>query len=146
MSQSRRKYEDVKVGDALGPQEIFLSKDQVRAYARTTGMWVPRFADDEGARKEGLPGMITPGNMSLALLSKLVTDWLGSSDARLVRVGTTYRQPVLPDHTIILQGFVTHTNDAERTADMDIWIENEDSERLVIGTATVQFGKSNVQE
>src|SRR5579884_896876 len=93
-------------------------------------------------RKEGLPGMITPGNMSLALLSKLVTDWLGSSDARLVRVGTTYRQPVLPDHTIILQGFVTHTNDADRTADMDIWIENEEAERLVIGTATVQFGKS----
>ncbi len=142
MPQSQRKYEDVKVGDALGPQELFLSKEQVRAYARTTGMWVPRFTDDEGARKEGLPGMITPGNMILALLSKLVTDWLGSSDARLVRVGTTYRQPVLPDHTIILQGFVTHTNDADRTADMDIWIENEEAERLVIGTATVQFGKS----
>jgi acyl dehydratase len=142
MSQSQTTYEDVKIGDALGPQEMFLSKDQVRDYARTTGMWVPRFTDDEGARKEGLPGMITPGNMSLALLSKLVTDWIGASDAKLARVGTTYRQPVLPDQTIVLQGFVTHTNDAERTAEMDIWIENEEAERLVIGTATVQFGKS----
>jgi acyl dehydratase len=139
MPLSRRTYQDVKIGDALGPQEILLSKDQVRSYARTTGMWVPRFTDDEGARKEGLPGMITPGNMSLALLSKLVTDWIGASDAKLVRVGTTYRQPVLPDQTIILQGFITHTNDAERTTEMDIWIENEDAERLVIGTATVQF-------
>jgi acyl dehydratase len=142
MTQSRKNYPDVKIGDALGPEEMLLSKDQVRAYARTTGMWVPRFTDDEGARKEGLPGMITPGNMSLALLSKLVTDWIGASNAQLVRVGTTYRQPVLPDHTIVLQGFVTHTDDAERTAEMDVWIENEDAEKLVIGTATVQFAKS----
>jgi len=134
-------YQDVQIGDALGPQELFLSKDQVRAYARTTGMWVPRFTDDEGARKEGLPGMITPGNMSLALLSKLVTDWIGESNAKLVRLGTTYRQPVIPDHTIVLQGFVTHTDDAERTAEMDIWIEDEDTERLVIGTATVKFAE-----
>ena len=134
-------YDEVQIGDALGPEEMYLSKDQVRAYARATGMYVPRFTDDEGARKEGLPGMITPGNMSLAILSKLVTDWVGASGARMVRLGTTYRQPVLPDHTIALHGFVTHKNDADHTAEMDVWIENEDGERLVIGTASVQFPK-----
>jgi acyl dehydratase len=135
-----KRYEDVQVGvDALGPLEMFLSKDQVRNYARTTGMWAPRFTDDEGARKEGLPGMIAPGNMSLAILSRLVTDWIGNSGARLIRLGTTYRQPVLPDHTITLQGFVTHKNDEERTVEMDVWMESEEAERLVIGTATVQF-------
>jgi acyl dehydratase len=141
MAETLKRYQDVQIGDALGPEEVFLSKAQVRAYASTTGMWVPRFTDDEGARKEGLPGMITPGNMSLAMLSRLVTDWIGSSGAKLVRLGTTYRQPVLPDHTIVLQGFVTHRNDADLTAEMDVWIENEDAERLVIGTATVQFAE-----
>ncbi|MGH7986647.1 MAG: MaoC/PaaZ C-terminal domain-containing protein [Candidatus Binataceae bacterium] len=137
-----KRYEDVEIGvDALGPLEILLSKDQVRNYARATGMWVPRFTDDEGAKKEGLPGMIAPGNMSLAILSRLVTDWIGHGDAKLIRLGTTYRQPVLPDHTITLQGFVTHKNDEERTVDMDLWMESEEAERLVIGTATVQFLK-----
>jgi acyl dehydratase len=136
-----KDFDQIQIGDALGPEEFFLSKDQVRAYARTTGMWVPRFTDDEGARKEGLPGMITPGNMSLAILSKLVTDWVGMGGARMVRLGTTYRQPVIPDHTITLQGFVTHKNAEDRTAEVDIWIENEEAERLVIGTATVQFPK-----
>ena len=140
-NNTQRRYEDVQIGDQLGPEEIHLSKDQVRSYARATGMWVPRFTDDEGARKEGLPGMITPGNMSLAVMSKLVTDWIGTSGARMVRLGTTYRQPVIPDHTISLHGFVTAKNDDERTAEMDVWIENEDAERLVIGTATVQFPK-----
>ncbi len=132
-------FESVKIGDTLGPQEFFLSKDQVRAYARTMGIWVPRFTDDEAARKEGLPGMITPGNMSLAILSKLVTDWIGTSGAQLTRMGTTYRQPVLPDHTITLQGFVTDKNETSHSAEMDIWLENEDGERLVIGTASVHF-------
>jgi len=136
-----KSYEDVQIGEALGPEEMYLSKDQVRSYARATGMWVPRFTDDEGARKEGLPGMITPGNMSLAVLSKLVTDWVGTSGARMIRLGTTYRQPVLPDHTITLHGFVTHKNDDDRTAEMDVWIESDENERLVIGTATVQFPK-----
>jgi acyl dehydratase len=134
------RYEDVNIGDALGPAEMFLSKDHVRAYAKAMGMWAPRFTDDEAARKEGLPGMITPGNMSLAILSKLVTDWIGTNSAKMIRIGTTYRQPVRPDRTITLQGYVTHKNDADRTVEMDVSIQNEDAEGLVIGTATVQFG------
>jgi acyl dehydratase len=132
-------YADVNIGDELGPTEMHLSKDQVRQYARAMGMWVPRFTDDEAARKEGLPGMITPGNMSLAILSKLVTDWIGAGAAKMTRLGATYRQPVIPDHTISLHGFITHKNDDDRTVEVDIWLENEDAERLVIGTATVQF-------
>jgi acyl dehydratase len=139
MADAARGFDAVKVGDTLGPQTIFLSKAQVRTYARTCGMDVPRFTDDEGARKEGLPGMIAPGNLSLALLSRLVTEWIGSSGARLSRLGTTYRQPVQPDQTIALDGFVTHVEPAEKSVEIDVWIENEDAERLVIGTASVEF-------
>ena len=52
----------------------------MRTYANNVGMAnVPRFTDDEGARKEGLPGMILPGNMSAALIGKLVGDWAGKA-------------------------------------------------------------------
>ncbi len=134
-----KTFEDIHVGDTLGPLEMFLSKDQSRNYARTFAMDAPRFTDDEGARKEGLPGMIIPGNMSLGLLTKLVTDWIGTSGARVTRIGTTYRVPVQPDHTLTLNGFVTTAEPKERIAEIDVWIENEEAERLVTGTATVQF-------
>ena len=133
------KFDAVQIGDTLGPQEIYLSKDQVRTYARTCGMDVPRFTDDEGARKEGLPGMIAPGNLSLGLLSRLVTDWIGQSGARLARLGTTYRQPVQPDRTITLNGFVIDLEPAGKRVEIDVWIENEDAEKLVIGTASIEF-------
>ncbi|HXN85369.1 MAG TPA: MaoC/PaaZ C-terminal domain-containing protein [Candidatus Binataceae bacterium] len=135
------RFEDVQIGTAIGPEEIFISKDQTRMYARSSGLDAPRFTDDEGAKKEGLPGMILPGNMSLSLLTKLVTDWIGNNDARMIRLGTTYRVPVQPDHTLTLQGFITNTYPDTRQCEIDIWIENEEAERLVTGTATVEFSK-----
>jgi len=134
-----KKFEDLHIGDTLGPLQLSVSRDQTRAYARAFLLDAPRFTDDEGARKEGLPGMILPGNLSLSLLTKLVTDWIGESGAKLMRLGTTYRQPVQPDETLTLQGFVTNANAADRSAEIDVWIETAEADRLVIGTATVQF-------
>jgi acyl dehydratase len=135
-----RKMDEINIGDTVGPEALFLSKDRVRAYCNAAGLaGVPRFTDDEGARKEGLPGMITPGNMSAALVGKLVTDWARPFNGRLARIGTTYRSPVLPEHNLSLQGFITQVDRAEHTAELDIWIENEDGDRLVTATATVKF-------
>ncbi len=135
------KFADVQIGSAIGPEQIFISKDQCRRYARACGLDAPRFTDDEGAKKEGLPGMILPGNFSLGLLSKLVTDWIGNSRAKLTRLGTTYRVPVQPDRTLVLQGFITNANPEQRECEIDVGIENEEAERLVTGTATVVFSE-----
>jgi peroxisomal enoyl-CoA hydratase 2 len=128
------RFDDVLEGDELGPVEHFLSKDQVRAYVRAIDHEFPRFTDDEEARREGLPGMITPGNMSLGLLATLVDDWAGPGTLR--RLGATFRGLVLPDRTIRLCGAVTHKDEASRTVELDVWIESDEGERLVIGTAT----------
>src|SRR5262245_32138218 len=130
-----RRFDEVEEGDELGPLSHYLSKDQVRAYARAVDHYYPRFTDDEGARREGLPGMITPGNMSMGLLATLVTGWAGPG--RLRRLGTTFRGLVLPDRTIRLCGAVTQKDDATRAVELDVWIESDEGERLVIGTATV---------
>lgn len=134
-----KSFEDISIGDPLGPEDLLITKEKTRTYARDCWMDLPRFTDDEGARKEGLPGIIVPGNMSLALLSKLVTDWLNESGGRLVRLSTTYRMPVYPDCSVTLQGFVTRVDESKRSVEIDVWMENEDAERLVIGTASVQF-------
>ena len=128
-------FEDTEEGDELPGLDVFLSKDQVRRYARTAGMYVPRFTDDEGARAEGLPGMIAPGVMSMGLLARMISDW--NPAAQVKRIGTTFRSPVLPDRDVHLRGAVTQKNEADHTAECDLWIENDDGERWVIGTATV---------
>jgi acyl dehydratase len=133
-----RAFDDVEEGDELPVRELFLAKDQVRAYARAALQWAPRFTDDEGARREGLPGMITPGNMSMGLLATLVEDWAGPGTLR--RLGTTFRGLVLPGRTIRLCGTVTEKRAEARTVELDVWLESDEGERLVIGTATVALG------
>jgi len=128
-------FDAVAEGDELPVRDLFLAKDMVRAYARAANQWAPRFTDDEGARQEGLPGMITPGNMSMGLLAAAIEAWAGTGALR--RLGTTFRGLVLPDRTVRLCGTVTEKDDAARTVELDVWLENEDAERLVIGTATV---------
>ena len=130
-------FDAVQEGDELPVREVFLDKDQVRAYARAAGQWSPRFTDDEGARKEGLPGMITPGNMSMGLLTTLVETWAGPGT--LHRLGTTFRGLLLPGRRIRLCGTVTEKSEPARTVELDVWIETDDGERPVIGTATVRM-------
>ncbi len=130
-----RSFDEVEEGDELPTRELFLEKDQVRAYARAANQWSPRFTDDEGARREGLPGMITPGNMSLGLLTSLIEAWAGPGVVR--RLGATFRGLVLPGRTIRLCGTVTQKDERARTVELDVWLESDEGERLVIGTATL---------
>jgi acyl dehydratase len=79
--------------------------------------------------------MIAPGVMSMGLLARMISDW--NPAAMVKRIGTTFRSPVLPDQNVHLRGAVTQKNEADHTAECDIWLENDDGERWVIGTATV---------
>jgi acyl dehydratase len=130
-------WDDLDIGDALPTREVFLSKDQVRAYAQAAGMMAARFTDDEGARREGLPGMIAPGNMTMGLLSQLATDW--SVGFTLRRLGVTFRGLVRPDQLLRLHASIIgkQAADGAHTVELDVWLEAADGERPVTGTATV---------
>jgi acyl dehydratase len=81
--------------------------------------------------------MIAPGNMSMGLLATFVERWAGAGSLR--RLGTTFRGLVLPGNRITLYGAVTQKNDADRTVELDVWIESHEGERVVVGTATVRL-------
>ncbi len=130
-------FDTVEEGDEIPPTERALGKSDVREYARVNGIDFARFTDDEGARKEGLPGMIAPGNMSMGLLATFVERWAGAGSLR--RLGTTFRGLVLPGNPITLYGVVTQKDETVRTVELDVWLESHEGERLVIGTATVQL-------
>ena len=131
------RFDTVEEGDELPVQELFLEKDQVRAYARAANQWAPRFTDDEGAKQEGLPGMITPGNMSLGLIAMMIERWAGLGG--LKRLGLTFRGLVIPGRTIRLCGAITEKHAERRSVELDVWLESPEGERWVIGTATVEL-------
>jgi acyl dehydratase len=132
---SGRSYEAVEFGEELPAQTPDVSLANVRRFTRAAGMTFPRFHDHEAARKEGLPGAIVPGIMSQGILAALIHRW--APTARIVRIDTVFRAPVLVDSKPLARGVVTDKNDAERTLEIDLTIQNEAHESPVVGTATV---------
>lgn len=130
-------FETIEPGDELSPLEIELSSAYVRDHALAMGMDAARFTDEEGAKAEGLPGQITPGNMSLGLLSRTLLAWL--SGARLVRIGTTFRGLARAGTVARVQAMITEKDEETRRVECDVWMESQGGDRLVIGTATLAF-------
>ena len=125
------------VGDDLPPLHVTLSGAEVRRYAEAADMPGGRFMSDEAAKAEGLPGQIVPGNLSLALFSRLLTQW--SAGLQVQRLSATYRALVRPNVALTVHAVVTekHTSSAGTSLECDLILENADGERLVTGTARV---------
>lgn len=130
-------FDKVDVGDELPPLQLTLAGEKVRAYAQSANMPGGRFMSDAEAQAEGLPGQIVPGNLSLALFSRLLTEW--GDGVRLKRLSATFRALVRPGIALRLSAVVTekHSSDHGNFLECDLVLENTDGERLVTGTATV---------
>ncbi len=132
-------FENIEVGDELPAMRLTLTPDQVRHYAEAANMPGRRFMDDDAARAEGLPGQIAPGNLSLALLSRLVTDW--SPDIAPIRLSATFRGLVRPNRALTVRGVVTekHASAHGNFIECDLVLESAEGDRWVTGTATVRL-------
>lgn len=134
-------FEDVEIGDSIGPLERTVTTEQVREFL---GIWRrerndARFIDAEAARREGLPGPMVPGAINMALLSQLITSW--SPWARLKKLDVVFRQVVLHNTPLLVTGLVTDKDvvDGERLLYCDVFIQDAQGGRLVIGQATVSL-------
>jgi len=135
-------FDTVDVGDELPPLQLTLSGPQVRDYALAANMPGGRFMSDEEAKAEGLPGQIAPGNLSLALFSRLLTAW--EAGARIKRISATFRAIVRPNVALVLSAVITekHSSEDGNFLECDLMLENADGERLVTGTATLELAGS----
>jgi acyl dehydratase len=136
---SAAAFDQVDVGDELPPIQVTLSSGQVKDYALAANMPGGRFMSDEEARAEGLQGQIVPGNLSMALFSRLITDW--NPEATLVRLSATFRGLVHPNRPLAVHGVITekHASDHGNFLECDLILQNVEGERLVTGTATVRL-------
>ena len=127
------------VGDELPRLQLTLSSEQVRGYAQAARMPGGRFESDEAARREGLPGQIVPGKLSMALFCRLIAESLPGSN--LLRLNATFRGIVRPGQPLSIHGVVTERReDTDGVAlECDLMLEGPDGDRWVTGTATVRL-------
>ena len=134
-------YDDVDLGDEVGPVERVVTDDQVIEFTQVWGReeGPTRFTSREKAQSEGLPEAIVPGAMNIAIMSQLITAW--SPTVRLVKLDVVFRSPVLHNRPLTLRGMITDKDivDGEPQIECDVTMENEEGTPNVIGKATVSL-------
>lgn len=147
----QRFFEDVEVGEEFNTSYKPEAAHVAQFFALTgsgrggggDGGSSSRFQSASTAKSEGLASPIVPGNMSLGLLTRLVTDWMGS-EGHLRTVDVSYRRPVHHGDDLKGVGLVTHHDvdeNGEAIVELDIYLENQRGERPLQGTATVELPK-----
>ena len=127
-----------EVGDVLPPFVRQTGLANWNRYAAVNYEFVPFHMDDEAGRAAGYPSAFGMGNLQWAYLHNLLRNWLGQ--AGLIRnLAVKYRAANIKGQTLAARGVVTAVRDeaGERVIDLDVWIENQDGERMAPGAATV---------
>jgi acyl dehydratase len=141
MSADGVYYDDVDLGDEVGPVVRTVSDDQVIEFTQVWGReeGPTRFTSREKAQSEGLPEAIVPGAMNIAIMSQLITAW--SPTVRLVKLDVVFRSPVLHNRPLTLRGMITDKDivDGKPQIECDVTMENEEGTPHVIGKATVSL-------
>jgi len=91
------RYDDVEVGDQVGPVAVPITRADLVRYAGASGDFNPIHWNERFAREVGLPDVIAHGMFTMALAARLVTTWAGEPSA-LVDYGVRFTRPVVvPD-------------------------------------------------
>ena len=132
-----RYYEEIELGEEIGPLEKTVNPDAVAAYCKVWGRPIPnRFTDVEIAKKVRLSGPIVPGQMTLAMMAQLFVDW--SPNVALKLLDVVYRQPV-PHGRVLITGLVTDKRyeHGEYLVECDVRLSNEEHGTMIGGRAVV---------
>tara|TARA_A100001037_G_scaffold298589_1_gene322590 strand:- start:256 stop:675 length:420 start_codon:yes stop_codon:yes gene_type:complete len=128
---------DVEFGmelDAFNPNTSIKSTSKF-AEAVGWGGGLNRFTDHDAAKKEGLPGALVPGLLTMGFLTSMIHRW--APTAMVHTIDTVFRAPLLADGDVELSGVVTDIDEVERVVELDLSVKNAQGDTSVFGTAKV---------
>jgi acyl dehydratase len=91
--------------------------------------------DIEAARKAGFRAPIAAGEQSYALVANFLVDLFGIAFLRGGKLEAVFVKPVFYGQRLTVHARVSART--ESAAELEVWVENEDRERMLSGKATV---------
>jgi len=138
MAKEQVYFEDVEVGMALPPLHKTPSNTLLFLYSAIT--WNPQriHYDKDYTLTEGYRDIIVHGPLRGAFLSQLLTGWIGEAGT-LKKLSYTNREIAYVNESLKCQGTVTRqwTENGVGYVECEIWVENEQGNRMTVGNATV---------
>jgi len=112
-----------------------ITREDLKRYAAASGDPNPMHTDEEFARNAGYPGVFAHGMLSMGYLGEFLVQAGGVGSIRRFRA--RFAKLTWPGDVVTCRGRVTAVRDegAARLVDCDIWTENQEGERKLVGAA-----------
>jgi acyl dehydratase len=135
---SNVSFEQVSVGDSIPELSLPpISKVGLAMYAGASGDFNPIHLDEDQAKANGLPGIIAHGMLSMALLGRVLTQWVPPRNIR--SFSTRFVSMALLGDVITCKGTITAKSEdgGDNLVDLEMTAENQKGDKTLVGAATV---------
>jgi hydroxyacyl-ACP dehydratase HTD2-like protein with hotdog domain len=134
-------WDDAREGQELPSIAVQPGTVQLTMYSAITGIFHRIHYDAPYAiEHDKLPGVLVHGPLHGALISRVVTDWMGPRGF-LRKIGWQNRGMAVVGERLTCKGVVSkkYVENGEHLVMCDIWDENARGEKLVAGSAVVRL-------
>ncbi len=138
MNRRQRYFEDIEVGEGIPDRVRVPTRAQLFMYSAVSWNVHRIHYDQDYAKSEGHRTVLVHGPLQGAFLGQYLTDWAGP-EGRLRKIGWINRGRAFAEEPYIIKGRVKAKRNAagEDLVECEIWSENQDGERLIVGEATI---------
>jgi acyl dehydratase len=137
-SEAVRWYEDVAVGDRLGPLTRETSRLQLAVYTAASRDISLIHLDPELARASGLPDVIVQGSLKAAFLASLATAFAGEYGT-VRRLTVQYRGVDVPGTPVVAHGVVERLDPERGFVECRVWLESAAGDEATRGSASIEL-------
>jgi acyl dehydratase len=131
-------YGDVQVDSEITTLIKHPTTRQMVKWAGATDEYYEIHYDKDFATSQGLPGVLVAAGMLWAFLSQMLANWAGEQGF-VKKLSCNYRGMNFADEDVFCKGKVIKKNiqDNQHCLECEVWVENAQDEKTVIGTAIV---------
>jgi acyl dehydratase len=135
MAETKLTFDDVSVGDEAPPLSHELTRTDLVMYAGAAGDFNPMHHDEVKAKEAGLPSVFGHGMLSMGILGKAITDYVGIGN--LANYKVRFTKQTWPGETLTSRVVVKEkrTEGDDKLVDLDVSLTNQDGEVKVAGDA-----------
>jgi acyl dehydratase len=141
--EKKLTFESIKCGDKLPTVKQYLSQEDIWHFAVGSLDMNPVHCSPEWSRKSqvfGIPETVQHGQMTLSLLSKVITSWAYPSGGFLKTFDAKLIKPVPVDSTCTYGGEVSELHPVKKGKDfvtVELWATDQDGDKVAVGKAQV---------
>lgn len=134
-----RKFEDIKIGDAIPSLSFSITQEMINQYAEVSSDFNPLHLDEEFAKGTVFKGTIAHGLMTLAFVSQTMMRWHWNGWVSGGAMNISFISPLRPGDQVIINGKIIEIKEALKKVVIELDVSNQRGQKILVGNTEVSF-------